>query len=289
MIRDAKGTLPFWNERVQHKLARVESMWAQAATPAGDPTYAPQYFLELVKEYLHLVLRCYSRGDAVSELAQHFGPLLDAWEESERLGLDVYTADQQYTRHTWSVNFDHYVVCFWLIGLALTLNIADDHWQRLLALVGNEGEDILLDRVIASRSPGRRIGTSLCFKKPYARLLAAIDSPPAEQSKKLREFVDHWYEEMAVIGKSGRAKQVVPYPHPYWHKLGDENFEGGAYFGRWCIEAVAAVKAFDLDDSLCLGHEHYPGDLWRPDGPSTHALRAEPARGLFARLFGKSE
>lgn len=57
---------------------------------------------------------------------------------------------------------------------------------------------------------------------------------------------------------------------PYWHRFGDENFEGGAYLGRWCVEAVAAVKAFGLDDSACLDHRHYPGDLLRPDGPSTH-------------------
>lgn len=289
MIRDINGRPAYWDARVSFYKRDTAKMWQRIKEPFVDPSYRAQYVFELAKNHWQLMFCRYSRGDAIGELAQHFGPLLDAWEESIRLGRDVYTAEQQYTRRAWAVNFDHYVVCFWLIGLALTLNIADDHWQRLLALVGNEGEDILLDRVIASRSPGRRIGTSLCFQKPYARLLAAIDSPSAEQSKKLREFVDHWYGEMAVIGKSGRAKQVVPYPHPYWHKLGDENFEGGAYFGRWCIEAVAAVKAFDLDDSLCLGHEHYPGDLLRPAGPSTHALRAEPARGLFARLFGKSE
>src|SRR5262249_18301681 len=157
-----------------------------------------------------------------------------------------------YTRHTWAVNFDHYVVCFWLVGLALTLSIPDDQWQRLLALIGNEGEDILLDRVIASRSPGRRVGKSLCFRKPYARLRAAIDAQPKEQPRKLREFVDHWYEDMALVGQSGRAAQAVPYPYPYWYKLGDEDFEGGAYFGRWCIEAVAVAKAFGIDDSLCL-------------------------------------
>ena len=36
------------------------------------------------------------------------------------------------------------------------------------------------------------------------------------------------------------------------------------------MEAVVAVKVFNLDDSLCLGHEHYPGDLLRPKVPTTH-------------------
>nr|WP_241192660.1 PoNe immunity protein domain-containing protein [Ralstonia solanacearum] len=93
------------------------------------------------------------------------------------------------------------------------------------------------------------------------------------------------------------------YDRPYWHRYGDQNFEGGAYFGRWCVEAVAAVKAFGIDDSLCLGYPNYPGDLLRPDGPGTHPVHsaqegagsgevgeAEAAvkrSGWLGRLFGK--
>lgn len=62
--------------------------------------------------------------------------------------------------------------------------------------VGNEGEDILLDRIIASRTPGRRIGTELCFSRPYERLLAALDATGPYQGKLLAEFVEHWYEEL---------------------------------------------------------------------------------------------
>ncbi|MDZ4146410.1 MAG: DUF1911 domain-containing protein [Burkholderiales bacterium] len=52
--------------------------------------------------------------------------------------------------------------------------------------------------------------------------------------------------------------------------------------------AAAAVKAFGMDDSLCLGHEHYPGDLLRPDdGPSTHVQRQQPKRGFLGKLFGR--
>ena len=96
----------------------------------------------------------------------------------------------------------------------------------------------------------------------------------------LKDFVGHWYLELARKGKE----------ELWWYVYGDpvkNPLEMGSYFGRWCIEAVAAVKAFGLDDSLCLGHEHYPGDLLRPDGPSTHPVRMEPKRGLFASLFKK--
>jgi len=273
MIRDSKGKRTYWNQHVDFYLTDSSKMRRRLTEPFADPSYRPQYTFELAKNHWHLMFGRYSRGDAISELAPLFSPMLDAWEESVRLGLEVYSTDQQRTRNSWAVNFDHYVVCFWLVGLALSMKVPDAQWHRLLALIGNDGEDILLDRIIASRSPARKIGAHLCFKKPYARLLAAVDAPPQQRAAKLREFVEHWYEEMGVIGSSGRAKQAVPYKHPYWHKLGGENFEGGAYFGRWCVEAVAAVKAFGLDDSLCLGHEYYPGDLLRPQGPSTHSPR----------------
>ena len=214
------------------------------------------------------------------------------------MGKDVWTEQQQYTRHAWVVNLDHYIVCFWLVGLALALEIPDSQWQRLLALIGNEGEDELLDRVIAQRQPNRKIGDKLCHPKPYQRLLDAINAPPDKQPQMLFTFVDKWYKELNRPPKKGLSEDTAMYDRPYWYKYGDSNFEGGAYFGRWCVEAVAAVKAFNLDDALCLGHEHYPGDLLRPDGPNIHPARevdiqasvqTQPAAkpGLLSRLFGR--
>ena len=283
MIRDALGTVKYWDEWVAFQDEAISKRLKIVEGPSGDPSYRPQFVRGISHAHREQMFRRYSRGDSIRELAEHFSPMLDAWEEAERLGLEVYDAERQYTRHNWAVNFDLYVDCFWIVGLALALEIPDDLWNRLLALIGNEGEDTLFDRIIASRAPGRRIGAQLCFRRPYARLLKAVDAPVEQQPVLLREFVDHWYEEIGTIGKFGRAKQAVPYPHPYWWKLGNENFEGGAYFGRWCVEAVAAVKAFGMDDSLCLGHPHYPGDLLRPDGPSTHSSKARRKPSWLSR------
>jgi hypothetical protein len=109
-------------------------------------------------------------------LARYFPGLLEVWERAESLGATVWTAEQQFTRHHWRVNYDHYIICFWLVGLALALEIPDDQWQRLLILIANDGEDVLLDRIIASRSPDRKIGNVLLYPKPYDRLLKAVDS-----------------------------------------------------------------------------------------------------------------
>jgi hypothetical protein len=268
VIRASLGSKDYWDEWVEYAEERFKEIHSIRLHPPRDEGYEAQYVYQLAQKYWHQMLRRYSRGDPIRDLAQYFPPLLDAWEEAERLGKEAWTEQQQYTRHAWVVNFDHYIICFWLVGLALALELPDDQWHRLIALVGNEGEDALLCRIIASRTPDYKVGPELCYKKPYSRLLAVIDAPAAEQAKNLKHFLDHWYKELATGAKSGRAKQAVPYSHPYWYKYGDSNFEGGAYFGRWCVEAVAAVKAFGLDDSLCLGHEHYPGELLHPNGTS---------------------
>ncbi|ALI08791.1 MULTISPECIES: PoNe immunity protein domain-containing protein [Pseudomonas] len=297
MIRAPLGGSRYWSEWVEYGDESIVNALKTAAKPAGDPDYAPQYVFIIAQKHWHQILRRYSAGDPIADLSRYFPGLLDAWEEAERLGAAVWTQDQQFTRHSWRVNYDHYITCFWLVGLGLSLNLQDDQWKRLLTLIGNEGEDVLLDRIIASRSPERKIGSVLLYPKPYARLLTAIDASADSQASLLSAFVKHWYAEVRTGAKSGSDPQAVSYRHPYWYTYGDENFEGGAYFGRWCVEAVAAVKAFDMDDSQCLGLEHYPGDLLRPDGPSTHPLRqdaeaptavvVENKVGFWSKLLGR--
>lgn len=202
-----------------------------------------------------------------AELASHLVPCVTDWEEAERLGKPIWTPAIQHSRHAWSVNLDHYIRCFWLVGLALALNVDEALWQRLLALIGNEGEDALLDRVIASRQPGRKIGATLCHPKPYQRLLDAINAPKPKQPLLLKAFVEHWYQALDSPPEPGMSRATKIWQRPYWYEFHKVE---GAYFGYWCIEAVAAVKAFGIDDTPCCGLPHYPGDLLRPDGPTTH-------------------
>lgn len=288
MIRAPMGDLAYWEYWTSFDQGTVDKNIEQCNHPPKNPRYRPQFVWDIAKsDILRLTLRRYSRGDPIPDLAQYFPGLLDAWELSNRLSDEICKEHHMQTCRAWTFalsDLNHYNWCFWLVGLALALEIPDDQWQRLLALIGGEGEDVLLDRVIASRAPARRIGNRLLHPKPYARLLKAIEAAPAAQPAALRDFVTHWYAELARKGKD----------ELWWYVFGDpvkHPLEKGSYFGRWCVEAVAAVKAFGLDDSLCLGHEHYPGDLLRPDGPSTHKPRKAAApqgvKGLWGRLLGR--
>ncbi|MDF3935159.1 PoNe immunity protein domain-containing protein [Pseudomonas citronellolis] len=290
MIRASMGNAEYWEKWIDFSEENIFKDLEQTHLPSGNPIYRPQFVWDISIESLRLLLRRYSRGDCVEDLSKHFLGLLDAWDLSSQLAREVCQEHGLETCRDWDfslANLNHYNWCFWLVGLALSLEISDTQWQRLLALIDGEGEDILLDRIIASRQPARRIGAKLLHTKPYMRLLKTIDAPREEQASLLRDFVDHWYAELKRPAPRNRKAPTV---EPYWYVYGDPDkhpLEKGSYFGRWCIEAVAAVKAFGIDDTLCLGHEYYPGDLLRPDGPSTHPLRAEMKRNWWARLLGK--
>lgn len=285
MIRSPLGTQAYWDKWVKFTQEVIQEKFELLDKPSVNPVYDPQYSFDLAVQHLKLILRQYSRGDNVVELSLCFKGLLDAWELSNKLTDELCAKENIEKCRDWTFSLhdlNHYIFCFWLIGLALLLDVPDDQWQRLLRLIGGEGEDTLLDRVIATRSSGRKIGMKLCQDRPYPRLLAAIKAPQEQQAGLLYDFVDHWYLELNRRGKQ----------QPYWYEYGNPDFapfEGGLYFGRWCIEAAVVAKVFGINDSLCLGHEHYPGDLLRPDEPSTHPARIEPEtkKSWLARICGR--
>ena len=276
-VRAPLGTSAYWTKWLAYTESLIASRWQEIEFSPVDRSYEAQFIRNQSRRHLELMLRLYSAGAPIESLARWFDGLLRAWEQSQALEPSVYSPEIVHSRRTWAVNFDLYGECVWLIGMALTLDISDDQWRRLLALIGNEGQDAVLDTLIASRQPGRPIGAKVLYPKPYARLHAAITAPAEARSELLRDFVQNWYAELDRKATKGRAAM---YNRLYWYFLGDENFEGGAYFGRWCIEAAAAAKAFGIDDTLCCTLEHYPGDLLRPEGPSIHPLRvfAPPPR-----------
>ena len=282
MIRDSIGGEGYWDKWTKHSEENLTKNLEQIKAPPGNPVYRPQFVWDTSREILRLMLRRYSQGDSVSAIGQLFPQLLDTWELSNDLADGVCAEHNLKTCRDWVFDLsdlNHYIWCFWLVGLALVLHIPDDQWNRLLALVGGEGNDILLDRIIASRQPSRVIGDVLLHQKPYTRLLKALDAPKEQQALLLQAFIDSWYPELNRRGKQ----------QPWWYHYGDPEkhpLETGSYFGRWCIEAVAAVEAFGLDDSQCLGHPHYPGDLLRPNGPSIHTPQLETKARSWFRFFG---
>lgn len=285
MIRAPLGDKQYWDDREAKDLQWIERASKILAEPSANPIYRPQFAFDFAKDNLISGIRVYSQGGDILEISTHFPRLLDAWELSDLASAEVCAENNLQTCRDWTfelTDLNHYIYCFWLVGLALALEIPDDQWLRLVALIGAGGQDVLLDRIIAYRQPGRAIGEKLLHAKPYARLLKAIDAPQAQQAALLLAFVEHWYPELNRRGKQ----------QPWWYIYGDpvkHPLEMGSYFGRWCLEAVAAVKVFGLDDSNCIGHEHYPGDVLHPSEEVIPTPHPSAKSGWWARLLGRSD
>lgn len=271
MNREIRGDEKYWNERIINRVNAIKMAENEIKKqPVVVPQYEPQYIWNYALDQPRLTITQYSRGDQIRSLYVPFPKVLDAWEFSNQKANAICQSEHIKTCRDWTFdlcNLEHYQWCQWLIALALLQEIDEVQWQRLLALVGGEGQDAVLDRLIATRSPQRMQGTKVLHKKPYARLWAAMQATPDQQPLLLRDFVEHWYAEL----KRPASKTI------WWYDFGNPEInplEKGSYFGRWCLEAVATAKALNIDDSLCLGHEHYPGDFLRPDGPSTHPDRS---------------
>ncbi|MFS5596688.1 PoNe immunity protein domain-containing protein [Streptococcus agalactiae] len=91
----------------------------------------------------------YSRGDAAHSITRGLDGLLDAWEASNRCGATVWDQDTSALRRSWSKNVDFYNLSVRLIGLATLLDLPGTQSKRLLALIADEGEDVILDGVSA--------------------------------------------------------------------------------------------------------------------------------------------
>lgn len=266
MKRDPRYSLKFWNEWVDFRAGELVRMRRILDASEGNRHHRPQYTLDLAKTTLELMLSKYSRGDDVSSLVPLFETLLEAWEESILLEKGVYSDAQIRTRNSWAVNIDFYDFCFRVVGLAILLEIPEIQWRRLITVVGNVGQDAVLDRVIASRDLDREIGRGVCFAGAYGGLVGIFDTACGEGAQQLRRYVDGWFQGLFDAGS-----RDFPLEHrtPYWWVFCADEERGvqGGYFGCWCIEAAVVAKIVGVDDEPCIEHPYYPGDLVR-DGRS---------------------
>jgi len=298
--RDPRGSLAYWNCWTEFTQSSIDSKWRQVRAGIENEAYKPQFIFEIARRHADLMLYQYSRGDDTQAISAGFEGLLDAWEESDRFGADVWDEETLDLRRSWSKNIDFYNFSFRLVGIAILLEIPDVQWERLLALIENEGEDAILDSVISGRSPERVIGSRICFPRAYAKLHSVFLAEPAERSSLLVEYLDGWFK---GLDGAGSAELDRAFRTPYWWKLcADEEFGmKGGYFGCWCVEASVVAKVLEIDDTACLMHPNYPGDLLM-DGRSTRyadvaspfevvvgfeAKSATKKNGWIARLLGK--
>jgi hypothetical protein len=229
----------------KHDVA-IPRMLAQTHSPGSNAKYRAQFVFQIFVERYELVIEKYSRGDDLNDLRAMLPDVVAGWEWARREELEVFTPEEMRRRHGFAVNFDAYSLALWMVSLALCLEADEPLLCRIVDLVGNEGEDRLYERLLATRIGGRPPGKGLLYPKPYELLDAAIDEQDQEDRDRLMlRFLKAWYPGMRKA---------------YWHDC-HKGKDGGGYFGYWCFEAAGVTRGFGFDDAAWRDDPYYPKDL----------------------------
>jgi hypothetical protein len=236
----------YFSKWIIYDFEQIQKNIAQTKKPFVEPKYRAQYIFTIFRKRYELLIERYSRGDALEDLRPMLPELMDAWEWARREELKVFTEAEMHRRHGFDVNLDFYCLSMWLMAIFICLRADAPLFDRLLTLIGNEGEDQLFECLVGTQRPGRKPADKLLHPKPYLPLYQAIESQPkAERDKRLAKFIGTWY-----AGMKGT----------YWHD-NHKGKDGGGYFGYWCFEAAGVVRAFDLDDMVMRDSVYYPKDM----------------------------
>lgn len=208
-------------------------------TPSHKSSICHTIFL---RSYQLLITK-YSQGEKINNLKLLFPKIIEALEE-------YHPEDQgEPLRFNFSRHIEEYIVSIWLVSLGILFGVEDDLFEKLVNLIGNEGEDAVYEKLIGTRIRGRKQTEEVLYPRPYHFLLRAIEEEKENQGKIMSEFLKKWYSQ---------TKDA------YWHDC-HKGTEGGGFFGYWAIEAAGVVKAFNIDDTEFREMPYYPKDLLEQD------------------------
>lgn len=147
---------------------------------------------------------------------------------------------------------DTYIDFVNLLSISILLGRADllPRIQRLVAGTEFDGQDAVIEELLAPFVAERPQPDTWLFDKPYRLLLDAIDEPDvAARSAAMRKYVASWYRSL-----KGEAM--------FWgahEKVGPDGLT--AYRGYWCMEAAALCVIHAIDDRSFASELPYPIDL----------------------------
>jgi hypothetical protein len=228
----------YFDETVAYMETAAPRFEAKIQELDTKPDHQKKLLYKLFRDGYELLLTRYSAGYPIAGMRESFTTIVERRERHQRalgrLGVDFAAIDD-------------YGQSLWLVSLAILLEVDASVFDRLLACIGNEGRDKLYERLISVRVQGRPAGAKVMFPKPYQTLYDATIANESETPKLISAFLKIWYPSLGKLGI-------------YWHD-NHKGPQGGGFFGYWCLEAAAVVKAFGIDDSEFRNAQYYPGDL----------------------------
>lgn len=179
----------------------------------------------------NLLLAKYSSGYAVKEL-------IEDYKESIKWFEFAYN----------STSF--YVQILWMISLGIMLDIEQEEFIKLMALVKKDNPgDYLIDFLLAARGGWEQRNKKFKFPVPYKSLeeviIFANEGRKTEATERLRTYLEkEWYAGHSDTG---------------WYD--NHKSKNHTHAGYWSFESGAVVKILELDDSSLKEVQYYPYDM----------------------------
>jgi hypothetical protein len=246
MIRDRVKPSTYFDERIDYDHSVIQEVTSRLDSGSLSPYGQVMAANNIRSKIRNRIVMRYSRGDDLSLVRTDVDSLLAARTKMKAC-CDALPSDEQHLRTQFErLSFDNYLIYLWWLSWVVCLNMGKEHTRQVLALIGNAGQDLLLDR-IAPRLGGAQPACTgaLAFPKQNDLLLQSTNAPVGAQSALVKKFLEGWYK---------RNKNLAA-----WYDTHHDDDSG--YVGYWCFEAALVVPLFGIDDTSFRDHEHYPGDL----------------------------
>lgn len=239
MHREPLRDEAYWEEWIKDCIEAIQERQDKLnVTPFPEKWKKNSITQTLFYDCKRLITLKYSGDVPVEEIQNDYARLVEAWVAYNQ---HISTGDNK--KHLQQPN-DYYRVLT-LISWGILFNAPSDLFQKIVNHMHGNGEDALVETLLATRLTGRPATDKLIYPKSFELLYKATRAEGEEQVTLVKEYLAGWYQHM---------KDFIYYDA---HKAKGE----GGFEGYWSFETAAVVVLYNIDDSSFRDMDFYPGDM----------------------------
>lgn len=239
MQREPLRDSAYWQEWIKDCIDAVQERQDKLkVTPFPEKWKKNSITQSLYYDCKRLITLKYSGEASVEEIKDDYPQLIEAWVAYNQ---NISTGDNK--KHLLLTN-DYYRVLT-LISWGIVFNAPVDLFQKIANHIHSNGEDALIETLLATKLTGRTTTDKLIYPKSFELLYKATQTKGEEQIALVKEYLSNWYKNM---------KDFINYDA---HKAKGE----GGFEGYWSFETAAIVVLYNIDDSSFRDMDFYPKDM----------------------------
>jgi hypothetical protein len=239
MQREPLRDSAYWQEWIKDCIDAVQERQDKLkVTPFPEKWKKNSITQSLYYDCKRLITLKYSGEAPIEEIKDDYPQLIEAWVAYNQ---NISTGDNK--KHLLLTN-DYYRVLT-LISWGFIFNAPIDLFQKIANHIHSNGEDALIETLLATKLTGRIATDKLIYPKSFELLYKATQARGEEQVALVKEYLSNWYKNM---------KDFINYDA---HKAKGE----GGFEGYWSFETAAVVVLYNIDDSSFRDMDFYPKDM----------------------------